>query len=391
MVKSTPLCLLRVPKTAVKRRSFDCNSNQINNPDNTTVTHPETEPHLSKYVPLLAGWHAHKKDTIMNIETQVHQFRETFYRVKTEVQKRIVGQDEIIEGILICLLANGHALLEGIPGLGKTQLIHTLSETLNLSFKRIQFTPDMMPSDITGTTLLIEDEHGSKQFQFQQGPIFAQLILADEINRATPRTQSALLEAMQERTVTIGRATHQLQEPFCVLATQNPLEMEGTYPLPEAQLDRFLFKLLVQFPSEDELVHILRRTTSVLETTVQKVTDAQTINHMRRLVRHVIIAEHVERYIIQLVRMTHPDSQNAPDIVKSYVALGAGIRSIQAIALTAKIKALLDERYNVAFEDIEAVLLPALRHRILLNFEGEGEAINTDDIVTQVRDTLNAD
>ena len=324
----------------------------------------------------------------MNLETQIPHFRETFYRVKTEVQKQIVGQDEIIEGVLLCLLANGHALLEGIPGLGKTQLIHTLSETLDLTFKRLQFTPDMMPSDITGTTLLVEDEGGRKQFEFQQGPIFSQLILADEINRATPRTQSALLEAMQERTVTVGRASHKLAEPFCVLATQNPLEMEGTYPLPEAQLDRFLFKLLVEFPGEDEIVQILRRTTSDVNITVEKVTNAETLNQMRQLVRQVIIAEHVERHIIRLVRMTHPDSEDAPDIVKRYVHLGAGIRSVQAIALTAKIRALLDERYNVAFEDVDAVLHPALRHRILLNFEGQGEGISTDAVVTEARDTL---
>ena len=264
----------------------------------------------------------------------------------------------------------GHALLEGIPGLGKTQLIHTLSEALDLSFKRIQFTPDMMPFDITGTTLLVEDEHGRRQFEFQQGPIFSQLILADEINRATPRTQSALLEAMQERTVTVGRTSHTLEEPFCVLATQNPLEMEGTYPLPEAQLDRFLFKLLIEFPSEDEIVEILRRTTSGADISIDKVTNAETLNQMRRLVPQVPIAEHVERHIIRLVRATHPDSENAPEIVKQYVHLGAGIRSVQAIALTAKIHALLDERYNVAFSDLDTVLLPALRHRILLNFEG---------------------
>ena len=324
----------------------------------------------------------------MNLETQIQQFRETFYNVKAEVQKRIVGQDAIIEGVLFCLLANGHALLEGIPGLGKTQLIYTLSEALDLSFKRIQFTPDMMPSDITGTTLLIEDEHGRRQFEFQQGPIFSQLILADEINRATPRTQSALLEAMQERTVTVGRTSHKLEEPFCVLATQNPLEMEGTYPLPEAQLDRFLFKLLIDFPSEDEIVEILRRTTSGTEITIDKVTDTETLNEMRQLVPQVIIAEHVERHIIRLVRGTHPDSKDAPEIVKRYVHLGAGIRSVQAIALTAKINALLDERYNVAFSDIDAVLLPALRHRILLNFEGQGEGIEPDAIVNEVRNTI---
>ena len=324
----------------------------------------------------------------MNLETQIQQFRETFYNVKAEVQKRIVGQDAIIEGVLFCLLANGHALLEGIPGLGKTQLIYTLSEALDLSFKRIQFTPDMMPSDITGTTLLVEDEHGRRQFEFQQGPIFAQLILADEVNRATPRTQSALLEAMQERTVTVGRTSHQLEEPFCVLATQNPLEMEGTYPLPEAQLDRFLFKLVIDFPNEDEIVEILRRTTSGTDITIDKVTNAETLNQMRNLVPQVIIAEHVERHIIRLVRGTHPDSEDAPEIVKRYVYLGAGIRSVQAIALTAKINALLDERYNVAFSDIDAVLHPALRHRILLNFEGQGEGIEPDAVVNEVRNAI---
>ena len=327
---------------------------------------------------------------IMNMQTQIQEFRETFYRVKTEVQKRIVGQDEIVEGVLLCLLANGHGLIEGIPGLGKTQLIRTLSEALNLTFKPIHFTPDMMPSDITGTTFLIEDEHGRKQFEFQQGPIFAQLILADEINRATPRTQSALLEAMQDRTVTIGRTSHKLEEPFCVLATQNPLEMEGTYPLPEAQLDRFLFKLLIEFPDEDEIVQILRRTTSGADITIEKVTDTATLNQMRQLVPQVIIAEHVERHIIRLVRATHPDSPDAPEIVKRYVHLGAGIRSIQAVALTAKISALLDERYNVAFTDIDAVLHPALRHRILLNFEGQGEGIKPDAIITEVSESISS-
>ncbi|MCG9126886.1 AAA family ATPase [Candidatus Poribacteria bacterium] len=327
----------------------------------------------------------------MNLDTQIKEFRDTFYNVKTEVQKRIVGQDQIVEGVLLCLLANGHALIEGIPGLGKTQLIRTLSEALDLSFKPIHFTPDMMPSDITGTTFLVEDDQGRKQFEFQRGPIFAQLILADEINRATPRTQSALLEAMQDRTVTVGRASHSLEEPFCVLATQNPLEMEGTYPLPEAQLDRFLFKLLIEFPEEDEILEILRRTTTDTKISIEKVTNTETLNNMRTLVPQIIIAEHVERYIIQLVRATHPDSENAPEIVKQYVHLGAGIRSIQAITLTAKIQAILDERYNVAFEDIDSVLLPALRHRIILNFEGQGERISPDTIVTEVSNSIPTD
>lgn len=324
----------------------------------------------------------------MELEAQVEQFRENFNHVKAEVHKRIVGQDEIIDGVLLCLLADGHVLLEGVPGLGKTQLIHTLSEALSLSFHRIQFTPDMMPSDITGTMLLIEDAQGRKQFEFQQGPIFAQIVLADEINRATPRTQSALLEAMQERTVSVARKSYQLEEPFCVLATQNPLEMEGTYQLPEAQLDRFLFKLHVTFPAEDDMIKILRRTTSDTEISIEKVSDAAMIRSMRTLVRRVPIAEHVEHYIIQLVRATHPDNPNAPEMTRQYVELGASIRGLQAIALTAKIKALLDLRYNVAFEDVQSVALPALRHRLILNFEGIGEGIRADEIIGNVLKTL---
>ena len=327
----------------------------------------------------------------MDLEDQVRQFRDNFSRVKTEVHKRIAGQDEVIEGVLLCLLASGHVLLEGVPGLGKTQLVHTLSEALHLSFKRIQFTPDLMPSDITGTTLLVEDGQGRKRFEFQRGPIFAQIVLADEINRATPRTQSALLEAMQERTVSAGQTSHKLDEPFCVLATQNPLEMEGTYPLPEAQLDRFLFKLHVNFPDEEQILEIMRRTTSDTEISIEAIIDAQTINRMRQLARRVPIAEHVERYIIRLVCLTHPDRPEAPEIVKRYVELGASIRGVQAITLTAKIKALIDERYNVAIDDIRAVALPALRHRILLNFEGEGEEIKTDQIIDQVLETLSAE
>ena len=324
----------------------------------------------------------------MPLEAQVQQFKENFNRVEAEIHKRIVGQDEIIEGVLLCLFANGHVLLEGVPGLGKTQLIHTLSEALSLSFNRIQFTPDMMPSDITGTMLLIEDAQGRKQFEFQPGPIFAQIVLADEINRATPRTQSALLEAMQERTVSVARTSYKLEEPFCVLATQNPIEMDGTYRLPEAQLDRFLFKLQIVFPNEDELGQILRRTTSEMETAIEEISDAETIQSMRQLVRQVLIAEHVERYIIQVIRATHPDNPNSPEMTKQYVELGASIRGLQAIALTAKIKALLDGRYNVAFEDVQSVALPALRHRIILNFEGEGEGIQTDDLITNILNSL---
>ena len=324
----------------------------------------------------------------MPIEAQVQQFKENFNQVETEIHKRIVGQDEVIEGVLLCLFANGHVLLEGVPGLGKTQLIHTLSEALGLSFSRIQFTPDMMPSDITGTMLLVEDAQGRKQFEFQPGPIFAQIILADEINRATPRTQSALLEAMQERTVSVARTSYKLEEPFCVLATQNPIEMDGTYRLPEAQLDRFLFKLLIAFPNEDELGEILRRTTSEIEAAIEKISSAETIQSMRQLVRRVLTAEHVEHYIIQLIRATHPDNPSSPEMTRQYVELGASIRGLQAITLTAKIKALLDGRYNVAFEDVQSVALPALRHRIILNFEGEGEGIQTDHIIKNILNSL---
>lgn len=327
----------------------------------------------------------------MQTEDQVQQFRENYNRVKAEVQKRIVGQDEIIEGVLLCLLADGHALLEGVPGLGKTQLVHTLSEVLSLSFSRIQFTPDMMPSDITGTMLLIENAQGRKQFEFQKGPIFAQIVLADEINRATPRTQSALLEAMQERTVSVARTSHKLDEPFCVLATQNPLELEGTYPLPEAQLDRFLFKLHVNYPDADEMLEIMRRTTRDGDVPIERVIDSETIQWMRQLVRRVPIVEHVERYIIALIRATHPNNSDAPEITKQYVELGGSIRGVQAVTLTAKIKALLDERYNVAFEDVQAVALPALRHRIFLNYEGKGEDINTDDVVMRILESLDAE
>ena len=324
----------------------------------------------------------------MPLETQVQQFKENFNRVETEIHKSIVGQDEVIEGVLLCLFANGHVLLEGVPGLGKTQLVHTLSEALSLSFNRIQFTPDIMPSDITGTMLLVEDAQGRKQFEFQPGPIFAQLILADEINRATPRTQSALLEAMQERTVSVARTSHKLKEPFCVFATQNPIEMDGTYRLPEAQLDRFMFKIQIAFPDEDALGEILRRTTSETEPAIEEISGAETIQSMRELVRRVLIAEHVERYIIRLIRATHPDNSNSPEMTRQYVELGASIRGMQAITLTAKVKALLDGRYNVAFEDVQSVALPALRHRIILNFEGEGEGIQTDEIIQNALNSL---
>jgi len=323
----------------------------------------------------------------MSVEDQVQQFRKKFNRIKVEVLKRIIGQDDVVEGILICLFANGHALIEGVPGLGKTRMVQTLSEVLDLSFKRIQFTPDMMPSDITGTTILVEDQQGRKQFQFQPGPIFSQVILADEINRSTPRTQSALLEAMQERTVTIARTTHKLESPFCVFATQNPIEMDGTYPLPEAQLDRFLFKLKIEFPDQTDLIRIMQQTTSDQEAEIESVCEAGSILRMQRLIRQVPVADHVAEYASQIVTATHADQPNASEMAQNYVELGASVRGLQAIILAAKIKTLLDGRYNVATEDIQSVALPALRHRLLINFEGQSEQISTDEIITDVLTT----
>jgi len=318
------------------------------------------------------------------MQSKIEQFREAFYKVKTEIGKVIVGQEEVIEGVLLCLFADGHVLLEGVPGLGKTQLVMTLSQTLGLSFKRIQFTPDLMPSDITGTNVIVEDAEGRRSFQFQPGPIFAQIVLADEINRATPRTQCALLEAMQEHNVSVARKTYPLEEPFFVLATQNPIEMEGVYRLPEAQLDRFMFKLKVDFPSEYEMGEILRRTTSTNVSEIEKVLDAQAILEMRHLVRQVPVASHVENYIIKLICATHPEKDIAPELTQKYVQLGASVRGLQAITLTAKIRALLDGRYNVAFEDVQKVTHPALRHRMLRNIEGEAEGIDTDEIIDHV-------
>ena len=320
----------------------------------------------------------------MSVEDQVQQFRTKFHRIKVEVQKRIIGQDNVVEDILICLFANGHALIEGVPGLGKTRMIQTLSEVLDLSFKRIQFTPDMMPADITGTTILVEDQQGQKRFEFQAGPVFSQVILADEINRATPRTQSALLEAMQERTVSIARTTHELGNPFCVFATQNPIEMDGTYPLPEAQLDRFLFKLKVEFPDQTDLIEIMQQTTSDRRMEVETVCEAGSILQMQQLIRGVPIADHVAVYASQIVTATHADQPNASEMAKSYVELGASVRGLQALVLAAKIRALLDGRYNVAIEDIRTVALPALRHRLLINFEGQSERVSSEEIIKDI-------
>ncbi len=318
---------------------------------------------------------------IVETEMSVSTFRDITRRIEEEVAKTMVGQAPIVRDVLICILAGGHALLEGVPGLGKTMLVRTLAETLDLRFSRIQFTPDLMPADITGTNILIEDEQGKRRFEFQPGPIFANLILADEINRATPKTQAALLEAMQDKTCSVANVIHPMLQPFFVLATQNPLEMEGTYPLPEAQLDRFFFKLIIPYPSGEDLAEILRRTTSDVNYSPQKAADGQTILAMGRLARQVPVASHVSDYVVRLVLATHPDNARATPMVKRYVRYGVSPRGAQAIILGAKIRALMEGRLNVAFDDVRSVALQALRHRIILNFEAEAGGTTADDVL----------
>ncbi len=311
------------------------------------------------------------------------QFAEVAASIEREVGRFIVGQQQLVRQTLTSLIAGSHALLEGVPGLGKTMLVRTMADALDLGFSRIQFTPDLMPADIVGTNIIVE-EGGERRFRFQQGPIFSNLVLADEINRATPKTQSALLEAMQEHRVTVAKQQYTLSEPFFVLATQNPLEMEGTYPLPEAQLDRFFFKIDVPFPSEAELTEIMQRTTGVEQPVVGKGATGADVVAMQQLARDVPIASHVMAYAIRILRATHPETEAVPEIVRSYVRYGASPRGAQAIVLGAKITALLDGRFNVAYADVQAVATPALRHRIILNFEGEAEGISTDSVVRAI-------
>ncbi|HEX2141092.1 MAG TPA: MoxR family ATPase [Candidatus Limnocylindria bacterium] len=311
------------------------------------------------------------------------RFAELALGIEAEVGRFIVGQKQLVRHTLISLLAGSHALLEGVPGLGKTMLIRTLGEALELGFSRIQFTPDLMPADIVGTNIIVE-EGGERRFRFQPGPIFSNLVLADEINRATPKTQSALLEAMQEHRVTVAKQQYTLTEPFFVLATQNPLEMEGTYPLPEAQLDRFFFKVDVPFPTEDDLIQIMERTTGAERITVKPVASGADILAMQTLARDVPIASHVMAYAVRILRASHPDTDGAPQLVRQYVRYGGSPRGAQAIVLGAKIHALLDGRFNVAFSDVQAVAEPALRHRVILNFEGEAEGIGTDSVVRAI-------
>jgi MoxR-like ATPase len=316
------------------------------------------------------------------------QFREQVAAIEHQVGQVIVGQQDLVRHTLITLLAGGNALLEGVPGLGKTMLVRTLAQAVDCAFSRIQFTPDLMPADIVGTNLIVEDEKGRRRFQFEQGPIFASLVLADEINRATPKTQSAMLEAMQEHSITVSKVTRKLPEPFFVLATQNPLEMEGTYPLPEAQLDRFFFKVNVPFPTPDELVEIANRTTGTDVPAATPVTNGQGILEMQVLARGVPIAMHVTAYAARLLRATHPDYEGSPASAHRYVRYGASPRGLQAMILAGKIMALLDHRYNVAYGDIRSAAKPALRHRIGLNFEAQAEGIVTDKIIEDVLQTV---
>ena len=330
--------------------------------------------------------------TTATVSQHIDVFRERFARITKEVSKRIVGHEEIVSHTVTSLLAGGHVLLEGIPGVGKTSLVHTLADVLHLKFSRIQFTPDLMPADIVGTNIVQEHAHGGTFFEFQQGPIFANVVLADEINRATPKTQSALLEAMQDVSVTVGRTTYQLEQPFLVLATQNPLEMEGTYPLPEAQLDRFFFKLKVMYPSEDSMHHIIDRTTQTLDNDGRRAScDGPEILEMRQVARSVPIAKPVQTYAIRLALGSHPDSPYATPLVKRYVRYGASPRAAQALVLAGKIHALTRGQAFVSVEDIRAVAMPALRHRVLLNFEGEAEQVNPDTIVGELIAGLPAD
>jgi len=326
-------------------------------------------------------------ETPENVEQLCRDFRAMFQSLRGEIGKVIVGHDDIVEDVLISLFAGGHVLLEGVPGLGKTLLVRTLSAALSLEFRRIQFTPDLMPADIIGTNVVMEDQDtGRRVFEFQKGPIFAQIILADEINRATPKTQSAMLEAMQEHSVTSGGTLYKLPEPFLVLATQNPIEQEGTYPLPEAQLDRFFFKLLVPYSNRAELGEILNRTTAGRDPQASPVVSARQILDGRRLAQRVAIAEHVQDYAIRLVLASHPAGEFATESVNRYVRYGASPRAVQAVVLAAKVRALLDERYHVSFGDAAGSYLPAMRHRVLLNFEGQAEGIENDDLLKEILD-----
>ncbi|HIT72095.1 MAG TPA: MoxR family ATPase [Candidatus Fimicola cottocaccae] len=319
----------------------------------------------------------------MNDET-VKNFAEDFLNIEKETSKIIIGQKDIIRNVLIAIVGGGNVLLEGLPGLGKTQLVKALGKTLGLEFSRIQFTPDLMPADVTGTNIVTKDKEGNSSFEFKEGPIFSNIVLADEINRATPKTQSALLEAMQEKTVTVGTKTFILPEPFFVLATQNPVEQEGTYPLPEAQMDRFMFKLNVEYPSRDELLKIVTLTTGSNKEDINISAGKEKIIEMRKIAMEVPVASSVYDYIIDFVMKCHPEVENAPDIVKKYVRYGSSPRGAQAIVTASRIQALINGRYNVSYEDVNSVIKSALRHRLYLNFEAIADGVSADDIIDNI-------
>ena len=324
----------------------------------------------------------------LEFQQQAEKFRERYQTVKSEIGKVIVGHDEIVHGVLTCMMIGGHCLLEGAPGLGKTLLVSTLSKALNLQSNRIQFTPDLMPADILGTNMVVETDSGGREFQFQRGPIFTQVCLADEINRATPKTQSAMLETMQEGTVTVAGNKYVLDKPFFVLATQNPIEQEGTYPLPEAQLDRFLFKLIVGYSGRDELATILDRTTKGHSAQPDVVMDGKEILEWQQVVRKVIVADHLRDYIVRLNLSTHPEGEFAAPVTNQYLRWGASPRGAQTVVLAAKVRALLEGRFNVSFEDVRRVFLPAMRHRVVCNFEAQAEGVTTDQVLLELLDQI---
>ncbi len=320
----------------------------------------------------------------VRLREQLERFRSDFEKLRAEVAKVVVGQDAIVEATLIALIAGGHVLLEGVPGLGKTLLVRTIADALHSQFSRIQFTPDLMPADLIGTHVLLDSPQGERKFEFQRGPVFANVLLADEINRATPKTQSALLEAMQEHAVTVGGTRYRLDELFFVMATQNPLEMEGTYPLPEAQLDRFFFKLLVQFPTTEQIETILDRTTESDQPQAEAVMESDRVVEMARLAREIPVADDVRKYGIAIVMATHPDQPQATELTRRFVRYGSSPRGAQALILAAKIRAILDQRFHVAQEDLRDVAHNVLRHRLILNFEGQAESIQPDNVIDDI-------
>ncbi len=324
----------------------------------------------------------------MSLETRLQRSAGLLRRVREEIAKVIVGQDDAVEGVLVCLLAGGHVLLEGVPGLGKTTLLRTLARVLDLKYSRIQFTPDLMPADIVGSMVIHTDAQGNKTLRFQPGPIFAHLVLADEINRATPKTQSALLEAMQEKTVTSGTSSHELEQPFLVMATQNPIEMEGTYPLPEAQLDRFLMKIVVRYPSREELLEIVDRTSRPEPVELQRVMTREQVLEARQVCREILVAQHVKEYAIDLVLATQPDSPHAHELARKYIRYGSSPRGAQALVECGRALALLRGRYHVSVDDVRHLALPVLRHRIILNFDAHADAQTADSILTGILESI---